>query len=290
MSLPHVLVVDDSEVIRTFEQSALSGHYSTSVACNGREALDKLRQARPAAMLLDLSMPEMSGMEVLTTVRADAALAGTPIIIVSSEDHRRDDCLRAGADQFLAKPVRAPELLATVHRVIDAARRHAMRGSVLVLFLQVGEVELGIPLEGVRFVVSESATIPVPGGPPHLKELINLHGAPVLVLDTAARLGTSYSRPAQDRIFVVLAHEGRQFALRVDSVRDPEEIPPDRLLPPSRLGGAAAAGVLDVLEAIALSDRGPIPILDAGALVAGHAVDQLEPLMGVVKARAPGPS
>jgi CheY-like chemotaxis protein len=279
MSLPHVLVVDDSEVIRTFQQSALAGHYRTSVACNGREALEKLRQARPAAMLLDLSMPEMSGMDVLTHVRADSALGGLPIIVVSSEDHRRDDCLRAGADQFLAKPVRALELLATVNRVIETSRRHAMLGSLTVVVVQVGALEFGLPLEAVHLVASESATAPVPAAPAHLNEVIDLHGTPVLLLDTAGRLGTQYHRPVGDRIFVVVAHEGRQLALRVDAVRDPEEIPPDRLLPPSRLGGGEAAGVAEVLRAIATSERGLLPILDPAALVAGTTVDELQRIL-----------
>src|SRR2546421_324541 len=141
MGMPHVLLVDDSEVILTFERGALSGHYDVSSARNGREALDRLRESRPAAMLLDLSMPEMGGMEVLTTVRADAGLAATPIIIVSSEDHRRQECLRAGADDFLAKPMLASDLLAAVNRVIDVSVRRAKQGSLAVLFVQVGAIE-----------------------------------------------------------------------------------------------------------------------------------------------------
>jgi CheY-like chemotaxis protein len=279
MGLPHVLLVDDSEVIRTFARGALSGHYTTSAACNGREALEKLRQARPAAMLLDLSMPEMGGMEVLAAVRADPALAATPIIIVSSEDHRREECLRAGADEFLAKPVHGPELLATVHRIIEVCRGRSMQGSLATLFLQVGGMEFGVPIEGVSFVVSESATIPLPGGPPHLCELVDFHGAPALLLDTALRLGTSYRRAAVDRIFVVLTHQGRLLALRADGVRGPEEIPPDRLLPPSGFGGGEAAGIRGLLQAIASGDRGPIPILDPVRLISGETVEHLDRLI-----------
>jgi CheY-like chemotaxis protein len=281
MGLPHVLVVDDSEVVRAFAQTALTGHYTTSVASNGRDALEKLRQARPSVMLLDLSMPDMGGIEVLTQVRADHTMATLPIVIVSSEGHRRDECLRAGANQFLTKPVRAPELLAVVHRVLDTSRRQAMQGSLIVMFLQVGTVEFGIPLDNVHSVLAETATVPVPAGPSHLREAINLHGTPVLLLDTAARLATQYARPEGDRIFVVVTHEGRLFALRVDSVRDPEEIPPDRLLPTARLGGGQAPGVSGVLRAIASGENGPRAILDAGALVSGITVDQLPGVMSM---------
>jgi chemotaxis signal transduction protein len=125
-------------------------------------------------------------------------------------------------------------------------------------------------------VAAESATVPFPAGPPGLRELIDLHGAPVLVLDTATRLGTVYARSAIDRIFVVLGQGARCFVMRVDSVRDPEEIAPERLLAPDQLGGGSAGGMRGVLRAIASSERGPIPILDAGALVSGEAIDRLQ--------------
>jgi CheY-like chemotaxis protein/chemotaxis signal transduction protein len=279
MALSHVLLVDDSEVILTFERAALSGHYTVSSASNGREALEQLKRARPAAMLLDLSMPEMGGVEVLRTLRDDPGLADLPVIIVSSEDHRRDECLQAGADEFLPKPVRAPDLLAAVNRVIAARQARAMHDGLAVLFVQVGELEFGVPLEFVDQVLSESATIPLAAGPPHLCELVDLHGKSVLVLDTAARLGTQYRRPAADRVFVVLDHAGRQFCLRADGVRDPEEIPSDRLEQSADLGGSKAVGVRALLRAIVRTDHGPVPILEAMGLVAGETVDGLQDLM-----------
>jgi CheY-like chemotaxis protein/chemotaxis signal transduction protein len=279
MALSQVLLVDDSEVILTFEREALSGHYAISTASNGRQALEQLRRARPAAMLLDLSMPEMGGLEVLQTVRGEPALATMPVIVVSSEDHRRDQCLQAGADEFLAKPVRAPDLLAAVGRVIAASQTRAIRAGLAVLFLRVGDLEFGVPLESVDQVLSEAATIPLAAGPSHLCELVDLHGKAVLVLDTAARLGTRYARSAADRVFVVLEHGGRQFCLRADGVRDPEEIPSDRLVQSADLGGSQAAGLRALLRAVVRTDHGPIPILDAAALVGGEAVDGLNDLI-----------
>jgi chemotaxis signal transduction protein len=187
--------------------------------------------------------------------------------------------MQAGADEFLAKPVRAPDLLATVNRVIAASHQDAMRAGMAVLFMQVGDVEFGVPLESVSEVVSESATIPLAAGPSHPCELLDLHGRSVLVLDTAARLGTSYRRPAADRVFVVLDQGGRQFCLRVDSARDPEEIAPDHLDRPAEIGGHNAACLRDMLHAIARTDRGPIPILSADALVSGETVDGMEALL-----------
>ncbi|HYV67858.1 MAG TPA: response regulator, partial [Myxococcales bacterium] len=71
MSLPHLLLVDDSESVLAFEKAALAGHYLFSTALNGREALTKVAQLKPAAVLLDLSMPEMDGDEVLAQMQRD---------------------------------------------------------------------------------------------------------------------------------------------------------------------------------------------------------------------------
>jgi CheY-like chemotaxis protein/chemotaxis signal transduction protein len=280
MALSRVLLVDDSEVILTFGRGVLSGHYNISTAKNGLEALAELqRGAPPAAVVMDLSMPEMGGMDVLIAVRADSHLAATPIIILSSEDNRREDCLRAGADEFLAKPVRAPELLASVNRVVQASQQRTRGGALTALSLQIGDLEVGIPLECVEVVVSEAATIPLPGGPSFLRELIDFHGEAVLVLDTAARLGIAYHRSAADRVLVVVAHGGRRICLRADAVRDPEEIPPDRWLPAARLGGAGAANLTTLLAGVVRTDRGPVAILNPGALVSGETVSSLHELI-----------
>lgn len=279
MSLGHVLLVDDSEVILAFAREALSGHYSITTADNGRRALDQLRRVRPAAMLLDLSMPEMGGLELLQIVRADSELSDLPIIIVSSEDHRRQECLRFGADEFLVKPVRAADLLATVNRVIAASQARLSRAGLAVLFLRVGDLEFGVSLESVRAVISETATAPFAAGPPHLCEVVDFHGRAILVLDTAIRLGSPYRRSAADRLFVVLDHDGRQLCLRSDSVSDPEQILPDRLTLSPEVGGSQAEGLRELLRAIARTDRGAIPILDGQALVAGDGVDGLDRLL-----------
>src|SRR5690349_4170322 len=105
MSLPHLLLVDDSDAIIAFERAALSGHYILSSATNGREALEKASQLLPDAILLDLSMPVMGGDEVLRHLKASSALKSIPVIIISSEKIRAEQCLAAGAEAFLEKPL-----------------------------------------------------------------------------------------------------------------------------------------------------------------------------------------
>jgi CheY-like chemotaxis protein len=123
VSLSHLLLVDDSEAVLAFEKAALSGYYQVSTAVNGRDALLKISQLKPAAVLLDLSMPEMNGDEVLARMRSDPQLSRIPVIIVSSEKDRAEACLAAGARAFLPKPIRAQDLLPLVERVLEERNR-----------------------------------------------------------------------------------------------------------------------------------------------------------------------
>ena len=266
MSLPHLLLVDDSEAVLAFEKAALAGHYLVSTAVNGRDALLKVSQLRPAAVLLDLSMPEMDGDEVLAQMRQDPQLAQIPVIIVSSEKQRAAACLSAGARAFLAKPIRAQDLLPLVGQVLEEARLQQRAGSLAALFVSAGGVELGVPLESVRSVLHQVATCPLPVGPAYLCELLDLHGEPVLVLDLARRLGLTHTQPLDERKLVVVDCGERRLALCVDEVRDPEELAREQVLPRESLAGAEHGPLRDALVAVARTSRGLLPVIDPRAL------------------------
>lgn len=271
VSLPHLLLVDDSEAVLAYERAALSRHYALSTARNGREALTQLRKLRPAAVLLDLSMPEVDGGEVLRQLRADPdrELARTPVLVVSSETSRAAACLAQGANDFLAKPVRAEDLVERVGRVLEVARRARAEGSLAVLFVQVGPLELGLPLAHVRKVVHRPAlhALPGQGGSP----LLDLHGEPVLVVELEGRLGVPSAAPRHERFLVVLeadvAGARRPFALSVDGVRDPEDVPAALVTPREALAGAGGGLLAEVVVAVVRSAAGPVPVLDPAALV-----------------------
>ena len=90
---------------------ALAGHYQVTTAVNGRDALLKVAQLKPAAVLLDLSMPEMDGDEVLARMHADPQLARIPVIIVSSEKQRAEECLKTAATKVLERYLRLLHVL-----------------------------------------------------------------------------------------------------------------------------------------------------------------------------------
>ena len=275
MSLPHLLLVDDSEAVLAFERAALSGHYVVTTAANGREALEKVAAVRPAAMLLDLSMPEMDGDEVLAQMQRNADLRRIPVIIISTEKQRAEACVKNGAKAYLPKPIRAQDLLPLVGRVLEDERRATLQGSLSVLFVSAGEIEIGLPLDSVRSVLHQAATRPLPIGPSYLCEMLDLHGEPVLVLDLAKRLGKEHARPIDERKLVVIDSQGAPFAVCVDAVRDPEEISRERLSSGEALGGSEHGALGSALIALARTARGPLPIVDPRALASRKLLSDL---------------
>jgi CheY-like chemotaxis protein len=281
VTVPHLLVVDDSEAILAYEAAALSSQYTLSTASNGREALEKLEEICPAAVLLDLSMPEMTGDELLVRMQADPVLSRIPVIVVSSETARGEASLARGARAFLQKPIRAPELRAIVARVLDEQHRRARRDELAVLFVGVGPLELGIPLDAVREVLPQPMTQVLPLGPDYLSEMIEYRGSPVLVLDLARRLEVASAELLHERKLVVLNVEDRWLALAVDRVREPEEFLPADVLAPGRIGGAEHAPLAEALAAFVKTVRGPIPVVAPKSLLSAELLGQLSQVVTV---------
>ncbi len=119
--LTSVLVVEDDSVFRGLLTSVLTNAgYDISSAAGGSDGLVVARAADPDVILLDLSMPDLDGWQVLDALRRDGPL---PAIIVVSAHHGESDIVRAlehGADDHITKPFGASTLLA---RVGVAARR-----------------------------------------------------------------------------------------------------------------------------------------------------------------------
>lgn len=116
-----VLVVDDSEPVRTLLSRALRSHgYVVHEAEGGRRALRIAFEALPALAIVDQWMPEMTGAEVIRLLRAarEPELRRMPIIGLSGRAGSERDLLGAGAETFLPKPFGEAELLAAVRRAL----------------------------------------------------------------------------------------------------------------------------------------------------------------------------
>jgi two-component system, chemotaxis family, sensor kinase CheA len=103
---PSVLVVDDTTVVRELERSILEeAGYRVRTARDGREALAALATEPPDLVVTDVDMPGLDGLELTRAIRADRALAGLPVVVVTSKAAEADRmrAMEAGADAYLGK-------------------------------------------------------------------------------------------------------------------------------------------------------------------------------------------
>lgn len=117
-----VLVVDDEPRLRRALQSALSAHgYTVTTAPDGPAGLEAVAAWMPDAMVLDLMLPGMDGIDVLRRVRARSLM---PIIVLSARGGEADKvaALDQGADDYLTKPFGIAEFLARLRAVLRRAR------------------------------------------------------------------------------------------------------------------------------------------------------------------------
>ena len=116
---PMVMVVDDSLTVRRVTQRLLVREgYRVVTAKDGLDALERLAEERPAVLLSDIEMPRMDGFDLLRNVRADARLAGLPVVMITSRtaQKHRDYAEQLGVDHYLGKPYSEDELLGLVAR------------------------------------------------------------------------------------------------------------------------------------------------------------------------------
>lgn len=112
-----LLIVDDNPDMRRYMTSLFSSFVKVEEASNGVEALEIIRARPPALILSDVTMPRMSGTELLAHVKADEELRSIPVILITAKagEDERVDGLLLGADDYLLKPFKSRELIARVN-------------------------------------------------------------------------------------------------------------------------------------------------------------------------------
>lgn len=98
----------------------LGPEYRYGEAADGVEALEQLRTLKPDLVLLDLMLPQRSGLEVLDEIRANPELAPTSVVVLTAWAHFQDEVREAGADRFLLKPFEPTELQEVVRDLLES--------------------------------------------------------------------------------------------------------------------------------------------------------------------------
>ncbi len=173
MSGARILVVDDEpQIVRAIAPQLEARGYQVLSAATGREALRALPRWRPDLVLLDLMLPDVSGLEVCSQMRAEAQ---TPLIVLSArgEERVKIEALDLGADDYLTKPFGMGELLA---RIRVALRRGTVGQGGAAIFTR---DELSIDFDRRRVEVAGREAHLTPIEYALLKELA-LHAGKVL--------------------------------------------------------------------------------------------------------------
>ena len=122
MSGERILIIDDDEQIASYVQLSFSlCGYQVEWIKDGRNAVEKVREKKPDAIILDLKLPGVNGFRICEQLRLEPQTRGIPIIIVSGSWKDAQDRIKSieiGADDFLTKPFDAQELMARIKRML----------------------------------------------------------------------------------------------------------------------------------------------------------------------------
>ena len=139
-----ILVVDDEPTLRETLVDALeTDGFRVVAAADGREALTRFRAERPDLVLLDLMLPELSGIEVCRIIRAES---GVPIVMLTAKDSELDKVvgLELGADDYVTKPFSLRELSARIRALFRRSEQSvAIDGPPAVIDLGAVQADLG---------------------------------------------------------------------------------------------------------------------------------------------------
>jgi len=120
-----VLIVEDNELNMKLFHDLLEAHgYSTFGTRNGIEALELARQHRPDLIIMDIQLPEVSGLEVTKWLKDDPELKSIPVIAVTAFAMKGDEerIRRGGCEAYISKPISVSMFLDTVRQFIGEAR------------------------------------------------------------------------------------------------------------------------------------------------------------------------
>jgi len=154
-----LVVEDEASLADTVRYNLEREGYEVSLAADGREALDRFRDDAPSLVILDLMLPEMSGLDVCRAIRAESDV---PIIMVTAKDSEADKVagLELGADDYVTKPFSVRELVSRVRANLRRVQTPAAAASDEVLrggpvTLDVARHEVSVNGEVVAFPPKE---------------------------------------------------------------------------------------------------------------------------------------
>lgn len=113
-----ILICEDEASLRELVRVSLGAGYGFIEASDGNEALELAKTRKPDVVVLDLMIPGLSGLDVLTQLRDDENGRKLPVVVISAWSDARDEAFAAGADRFVLKPFIPDDLRAVVEELV----------------------------------------------------------------------------------------------------------------------------------------------------------------------------
>ena len=116
-----ILIVEDNELNMKLFNDLLQAHgYDTVQTMDGRDAIKLAREHKPDLVLMDIQLPEISGLEVTKMMKADDDLKSIPVIAVTAFAMKGDEekIREGGCEGYIAKPISVPTFLETIARFL----------------------------------------------------------------------------------------------------------------------------------------------------------------------------
>jgi two-component system response regulator RegX3 len=207
-----ILVVEDEPTLReTLAEALEADGYAVVQAGDGRAAMERFRAASPDLVLLDLMLPELSGLEVARHIRAESSV---PIVMLTARDSEVDKVvgLELGADDYVTKPFSFRELSARIRAVL---RRGEQAGAPLPPLVDLGAVR--VDLAGHR-VLRDGVEVPMKPKVFELLAFLLRHPGQVVSRDQLLERVWGYDYPGETRTVDVHVHWLRS-AIEADPAR-----------------------------------------------------------------------
>jgi len=117
-----VMIVEDNELnMKLFRDLVEVNGYETLLTRSGLDVLELARAHRPDLILMDIQLPEISGLDVTRKLKADAELRSIPVIAVTAFAMKGDEekIRQSGSEDYMSKPISVPHFIATIKKFLD---------------------------------------------------------------------------------------------------------------------------------------------------------------------------
>lgn len=117
-----ILIVEDNDLnLKLFRDLLGANGYTTFETREGIEAIAMTRNVQPDLIIMDIQLPEISGLDVTRKIKADAAMRHIPVIAVTAFAMKDDEdkIMRAGCEAYLSKPIAIDDFLRTIRRFLE---------------------------------------------------------------------------------------------------------------------------------------------------------------------------